>query len=117
MNTEKYDDTVEEKIKILSNIPNELIENDKCTLFNSRIILPRDGWGVSRDLNYHGIINRKRINVWISYPLNNTYVAGITIYNYGQGYDYDKVPKSVKEPYIEIAYKIATYLRLMGLHI
>lgn len=111
-------DEIDEKIKILSNIPDEILSNDKCKLLDSRIILPRDSWIVYRDLNYYQIINRARISVRLVYPIDNTYKVGITVYIYGASYDYDKVPKKYMVcPHVDIAYKIAAYLKLIGLRL
>lgn len=120
MNGEEKEIT-QEKVKILSNIPDEILSNDKCKLLKSKINLSPYNWIVSKDLIYHNIINRARINIWIGSPINNTYEGGITVYLFGKSYDYDRVPEDCRKlpcyQYVDIAYRIADYLKLMGLYL
>lgn len=111
---------VEKKIKILSNIPDEILSSNKCKLINSTINFSIDGWLLSRTLNYSEYIDKARINIWIGSPIQDTYEVGITVFVLGRGYDYDRVPQDYNKAYyhhVDIAYKIAAYLKLMGLRL
>lgn len=112
-------DEIDEKIEILSNIPDELLSNDNCKLLGSKIFLSRFSKSVSRCLNYSRWIDEAKINIRIGLPINNTYIVGITVYVFGKEYDYDKVPKDPKVycPHVDIAYKIVAYLELIGLRL
>lgn len=105
----------ENRINILSNIPDELLQTKECKLIKSWInSTSTSTW---RFLVYHEVFDRKTIDVTITHKIDNTYFAVIKVYISGNCYDYYKTPKDKRYPQVDIAYQIANYLKILGLYV
>lgn len=105
----------EERRNILSKLPNELLETKECKLIKSWInSTSTAAW---RYLAYNEVYDRKSIEIAITHIIDSTYFAVIKVYISGICYDYYKAPRSKRYPQIYIAYQIANYLKIIGLHI
>lgn len=105
----------EERRNILFKLPDELLETKECKLIKSWInSTSTAAW---RYLVYHEVDDRKSIAVTITHKIDNTYFAVIKVYISGICYDYYKAPRSKRYPQVDIAYQIANYLKILGLHV
>ena len=105
----------EERRNILSKLPKELLQTKECKLIKSWInSTSTAAW---RYLVYHEVDDRKSIDVTITHKIDNTYFVVIKVYISGVCYDYYKAPRSERYPQIDIAYQIANYLKILGLHV
>ena len=105
----------EERRNILSKLPDELLQTKECKLIKSWInSTSTAAW---RYLVYHEVDDRKSIDVTITHKIDNTYFVVIKVYISGVCYDYYKAPRSKRYPQIDIAYQIANYLKILGLHV
>lgn len=106
----------ENRINILSKLPDELLQTKECKLVKSWI--NKTSTSAWRWLAYHKeIYVLKSIDITISHKINNTYFAVIKVYISGNCYDYFKAPRSKRYPQVDIAYQIANYLKILGLHV
>ena len=105
----------EERRNILSKLPKELLQTKECKLIKSWInSTSTAAW---RYLVYHEVDYRKSIDITITHKIDNTYFVVIKVYISGVCYDYYKAPRSERYPQIDIAYQIANYLKILGLHV
>ena len=105
----------ENRRDILSKLPNELLETKECKLIKSYIYSTSTAaW---RHLAYHEVYDRKSIDVAITHIIDSTYFVVIKVYISGICYDYYKAPRSERYPQVDIAYQIANYLKILGLHV
>lgn len=105
----------EERINILSKLPNELLQTKECKLLKSWInSTSTAAW---RILDYHEQHDLNAIRISITHKVNNSYYAVIKVYITGTCYDYFKASKSSMYPHVNIAYQIANYLKILGLHV
>lgn len=105
----------EERINILSKLPDELLETKECKLIKSYI----NSTSVSawRHLEYHENYDLKSIHIHITHKVSNSYYAVIRVYISGTCYNYFEAPKDKLYPQVDIAYQIANYLKIIGLHV
>ena len=105
----------EERRNILSKLPDELLQTKECKLIKSWInSTSTAAW---RYLAYNEVYDRKSIEIAITHIIDSTYFAVIKVYISGICYDYYKAPKSKRYPQVDIAYQIANYLKILGLHV
>ena len=105
----------EERRNILSKLPDELLETKECKLLKSWInSTSTSAW---RYLTYHEIYDLKSIDVTITHKINNTYFVVIKVNISGVKYDYFNAPRGKRYPQVDIAYQIANYLKILGLHV
>lgn len=106
----------EERRNILSKIPDELLQTKECKLEHSYInSTSTAAW---RHLEYSDKqYDLESIHIAITHKVNNSYYAVIKVYITGTCYDYFNAPKGSAYPHIDIAYQIANYLKIVGLHV
>ena len=105
----------ENRRNILSKLPDELLETKECKLLKSWInSTSTAAW---RYLVYHEVYDRKSIDIVITHKIDNTYFVVIKVNISGICYDYYKAPRSKRYPQVDIAYQIANYLKILGLHV
>lgn len=106
----------ENRRNILSKLPDELLQTKECKLEHSYInSTSTAAW---RHLEYSDKqYDLESIHIAITHKINDSYYAVIKVYITGTCYDYFKAPKSSMYPHIDIAYQIANYLKILGLHV
>lgn len=105
----------ENRRNILSKLPDELLQTRECKLVKSYInSTSTAAW---RYLAYHEVDDRKSIDVAITHKIDNTYFVVIKVYISGICYNYYKAPRNKRYPQVDIAYQIANYLKILGLHV
>lgn len=105
----------ENRRNILSKLPDELLQTKECKLVKSYInSTSTAAW---RYLAYHEVDDRKSIDVAITHKIDNTYFVVIKVYISGICYNYYKAPRNKRYPQVDIAYQIANYLKILGLHV
>lgn len=105
----------EERRNILSKLPEELLQTKECKLLKSWInSTSTSAW---RFLVYHEVYANKSIDITITHKIDNTYYVVIKVNVSGTCYDYFKAPRSKRYPQVDIAYQIANYLKILGLHV
>lgn len=108
--------TTNKRVSILEGLPEELLQTKECKLVKSWI--NQTSTSAWRWLSYHReVYVLKSIDITISHKINNTYFAVIKVYISGNCYDYFKAPRGKRYPQVDIAYQIATYLKILGLHV
>ena len=105
----------ENRRNILSKIPDELLKTKECKLEHS--YLTSTSTAAWRHLDYREQYDCNSILIAITHKVNNSYYAVIKVYITGTCYDYFKAPKSSIYPHVDIAYQIANYLKILGLHV
>ncbi|MBQ4031003.1 MAG: hypothetical protein II625_04540 [Bacilli bacterium] len=105
----------ENRINILSKLPNELLQTKECKLEHSWInSTSTAAW---RILDYHEQYDLRAIRISITHKINNSYYVVIHVYISGTCYSYFEAPRDKLYPQVDIAYQIATYLKILGLHV
>ena len=105
----------ENRINILSKLPDELLQTKECKLFHSWInSTSTSTW---RYLTYHEEYTLKSIDVTITHKIDSTYYVVIKVYVSGTYYDYYEAPRGKRYPQVDIAYQIANYLKILGLYV
>lgn len=105
----------ENRKNILSNLPNELLQTKECKLVKSYInSTSTAAW---RHLEYRENYDLKSIHIYITHKVSNSYHAVIKVFISGTCYYYFEAPKDKSYPQVDIAYQIANYLKIIGLHV
>ena len=105
----------ENRINILSNLPNELLQTKECKLLHSWInSTPHSAWRILAYCKPYGI---KSIDITITHRAYGSYFVVIKVFISGTKYDYFNAPKNKSYPQVNIAYQIANYLKILGLHV
>ena len=105
----------ENRINILFKLPDELLQTKECKLFHSWInSTSTAAW---RILDYHEQHNLRTIRIYLTNKINNSYYAVIKVYISGTCYSYFEAPRDKSYPQVDIAHQIATYLKILGLHV
>jgi hypothetical protein len=105
----------EERKNILSKLPDELLQTKECKLLHSWINnTPTSAW---RILAYREPYDLKSIDITITHRAYGSYFVVIKVYITGTCYDYFKAPRDKSYPQVDIAYQIANYLKILGLHV
>lgn len=105
----------ENRINILSKLPEELLQTKECKLIHSWInSTSTSAW---RILAYHEPYDLRSIDITITHRVYGSYFVVIKVYISGVKYDYYEAPKGKKYPQVGIAYQIANYLKILGLYV
>ena len=105
----------ENRINILSKLPEELLQTKECKLLKSWI--NKTSTSAWRYLTYHEEYTLKSIDITITHKIDSTYYVVIKVYVSGIKYDYFNAPKNKSYPQVDIAHQIAAYLKILGLHV
>ena len=105
----------ENRINILSNIPDELLQTKECKLLHSWInSTPHTAWRILAYCKPYGI---KSIDITITDSVRDSYFVVIKVFISGTKYDYFNAPRNKSYPQVDIAYQIANYLKILGLYV
>lgn len=105
----------ENRRNILSKLPDKLLQTKECKLLKSYI--DSTSTAAWRHLEYHENHNLKSIHIHITHKINNFYYAVIKVYISGTCYNYFEAPRDKSYSQVDIAYQIANYLKILGLHV
>lgn len=105
----------ENRRNILSKLPNDLLQTKECKLKHS--FINSTSTAAWRHLEYHENYDLKSIHIYITHKVNNSYYAVIKVFISGTCYYYFEAPKDKSYPQVDIAYQIANYLKILGLHV
>lgn len=105
----------ENRINILSSIPDELLQTKECKLIRSWMnSTPHTAWRILAYCEPYGI---KSIDITITDNVRSSYFVVIKVFISGVKYDYFNAPKNKSYPQVDIAYQIANYLKILGLYV
>lgn len=103
------------RINILTNLPDELLQTKECKLKQSLMnSTSQTAW---RSLDYTDKHRINTVDIFIARNDDGTYFTLIKVFISGTCYDYAKAPKGSAYPHVDIAYQIANYLKILGLHV
>ena len=105
----------ENRINILSKLPEELLQTKECKLLKSWI--NKTSTSAWRILAYREPYDLKSIDITITHRVYGSYFVVIKVYISGVKYDYFNAPRGKRYPQVDIAYQIANYLKILRLHV